>query len=76
MAGAIGGCLCGIIAWLIYASQYPGGLYPDTFIKNTGEVTNLERKLQMNIFISKVPESRASYHEAKKYLDQRDQFER
>lgn len=38
ISGAIGGCFCGIASWLGYASQFPGGLGPDVFIKNTGQV--------------------------------------
>ena len=42
MTGAIGGCLLGISAWLIYASQLPGGLAYEVFIQNTGnEFANL-----------------------------------
>jgi len=39
MSGVIGGCICGIIAWLVYASQYEGGLAAEHFINNTGKVT-------------------------------------
>eukprot|EP00088_Acartia_fossae_P002402 TRINITY_DN10975_c0_g2_i3.p1 TRINITY_DN10975_c0_g2~~TRINITY_DN10975_c0_g2_i3.p1 ORF type:complete len:661 (-),score=169.34 TRINITY_DN10975_c0_g2_i3:383-2365(-) len=37
IAGVIGGCGCGIVSWLCYASQFPGGLSAATFVKNTGE---------------------------------------
>ena len=37
IAGVIGGCICGMISWLSYASQFPGGLAPAHFVKNTGE---------------------------------------
>jgi len=37
LAGVLGGCFCGICSWLIYASQFPGGLSAATFVKNTGE---------------------------------------
>lgn len=29
--------MAGMIVWLSYASQYPGGLSAATFVKNTGE---------------------------------------
>ncbi|XP_076358108.1 uncharacterized protein LOC143250870 [Tachypleus tridentatus] len=35
MAGAIGGCICGLASWLGTASTYPGGL--DSFLTNTGK---------------------------------------
>ena len=38
IAGIVGGCLCGMIVWLSYASQFEGGLAPEYFVKNTGEV--------------------------------------
>ena len=37
ITGVIGGCVCGMISWLSYASQYPGGLAPEVFVKNTGK---------------------------------------
>ena len=37
IAGVVGGCICGMISWLSYASQFPGGLAPAHFVKNTGE---------------------------------------
>ena len=37
IAGVIGGCACGMISWLSYASQFPGGLAPEHFVKNTGQ---------------------------------------
>ncbi len=37
VAGVVGGCLAGMIVWLTYAAQYPGGLSASTFVKNTGE---------------------------------------
>merc|ERR1719468_685039 len=37
IAGVIGGCGAGMAVWLSYASQYPGGLSAETFVKNTGE---------------------------------------
>merc|ERR1711988_1447342 len=37
MAGAIGGCVAGMIIWLSYASTFPGGLAAEFFVKNTGE---------------------------------------
>ena len=50
ISGVVGGCACGMISWLSYASQFPGGLSAATFVKNTGEVIEfscfyfLERK--------------------------------
>lgn len=41
IAGVVGGCLCGMISWLVYASRFPGGLGAEVFVKNTGEVRNL-----------------------------------
>ena len=41
MSGVIGGCICGIISWLVYASQYEGGLAAEHFINNTGKVNSL-----------------------------------
>lgn len=38
ISGVIGGCVCGMISWLVYASRFPGGLSAETFVKNTGEV--------------------------------------
>ena len=38
MSGVIGGCVCGIVSWLIYAAQFEGGLAPSVFVRNTGEV--------------------------------------
>ena len=38
IAGVVGGCLCGITAWLAFASQYEGGLAPQYFVNNTGKV--------------------------------------
>lgn len=35
IGGAVGGCICGITSWLIYASTYPGGL--SNFVTNTGQ---------------------------------------
>jgi len=35
IAGCLGGLICGVIAWLVYASMYPGGL--GMFMQNTGE---------------------------------------
>jgi urea-proton symporter len=37
MIGAIGGCVAGIVSWLIFAAQYEGGLAPEVFIMNTGK---------------------------------------
>ena len=37
VSGVVGGCAAGMCVWLSYASQYPGGLSPATFVKNTGE---------------------------------------
>ncbi len=37
--GVVGGCFCGITSWLVYASQYEGGLAADVFVKNTGKVS-------------------------------------
>jgi len=37
IAGVVGGCMCGLISWLTYASTFPGGLSAATFVKNTGE---------------------------------------
>lgn len=37
IAGVVGGCAAGMVVWLSYASQYPGGLSAATFVKNTGE---------------------------------------
>jgi len=37
VSGIIGGCACGMVSWLSYASTYPGGLSAKTFVKNTGE---------------------------------------
>jgi len=37
VSGIIGGCACGMVSWLYYASTYPGGLSAKTFVKNTGE---------------------------------------
>jgi hypothetical protein len=39
ITGVVGGCVCGITAWLVYASQFEGGLAPQHFINNTGKVT-------------------------------------
>ena len=38
IAGVVGGCLCGITAWLAFASKYEGGLAPQYFVNNTGKV--------------------------------------
>jgi len=35
IGGAVGGCVCGITSWLVYASTYPGGL--GNFVVNTGQ---------------------------------------
>ena len=35
IAGVVGGCASGLIAWLIYSSTYDGGL--SNFVENTGE---------------------------------------
>ena len=35
IAGVVGGCISGFIAWLSYASTYDGGL--SDFVKNTGQ---------------------------------------
>ncbi|KAF0301993.1 putative urea active transporter 1 [Amphibalanus amphitrite] len=37
IGGAVGGCVCGITSWLVYASTYPGGLA--NFVVNTGHQT-------------------------------------
>ena len=37
IAGVVGGCATGMTVWLSYASQFPGGLSPSTFVKNTGK---------------------------------------
>jgi len=37
IAGIIGGCACGMVSWLSYASTFEGGLSAKTFVKNTGE---------------------------------------
>ena len=39
--GVIGGCITGMTCWLTYASTYPGGLSLATFVKNTGEVSDV-----------------------------------
>ena len=36
IAGVVGGCVCGMISWLSYASTFEGGLAPENFVKNTG----------------------------------------
>ena len=36
ISGVVGGCVCGIISWLSFASTYDGGLSPQHFIENTG----------------------------------------
>jgi Na+/proline symporter len=37
IAGIIGGCACGMVSWLSYASTFEGGLSAEHFVKNTGE---------------------------------------
>jgi len=37
ISGVVGGCLCGIVSWLVHASTYDGGLAPSVFVRNTGE---------------------------------------
>ncbi len=39
IAGAVCGCACGIMSWLITASNYEGGLALDKFVENTGKVS-------------------------------------
>ena len=39
ISGIVGGCACGITSWLSYASTFEGGLSAETFVKNTGEVS-------------------------------------
>ena len=38
IAGVVGGCFCGMVVWLSYASQFEGGLAAEVFVKNTGKV--------------------------------------
>ena len=38
IAGVVGGCACGMISWLVYASTMEGGLAPEHFVTNTGKV--------------------------------------
>jgi hypothetical protein len=38
ISGVIGGCICGISSWLVYASEFEGGLSSNYFITNTGKV--------------------------------------
>ena len=45
IAGVVGGCACGMVSWLSYAAQFPGGLAPSVFVKNTGEVALFLLKL-------------------------------
>merc|ERR1711881_163197 len=37
ISGIIGGCACGMVSWLSYASTFEGGLSAEHFVKNTGE---------------------------------------
>ena len=47
IAGVVGGCLCGMASWLVYASTYEGGLAPKHFVRNTGEQVRDAMSIQL-----------------------------